>query len=165
MSCIIQVVGKKDVGKTSVIERAIPIIKSMGYTIGVIKHSHHELDLQGKDTYRFWNAGADIVSFLDSKCTLFFKADVKDIVNLFPVDVVIIEGFKELNLTDKRIEVSNVEEDVKRLISLIKECRKLNGVKLISNLGELNINDVKVRLLYNLLNTLNIREVKIASIS
>jgi len=61
--------------------------------------------------------------------------------------------------------VSNVEEDVKRLISLVKECRKLNGVKLISNLGELNINDVKVRLLYNLLNTLNIREVKIASIS
>jgi len=84
MGCIIQVVGKKDTGKTSAIERAVKILKEKGYSVAVVKHSHHEIDIQGKDTYRFWEAGSDIVIFNDSKCVMFYRCNL-NLLYLLPV--------------------------------------------------------------------------------
>ncbi|BFH72447.1 molybdopterin-guanine dinucleotide biosynthesis protein B [Sulfurisphaera javensis] len=160
MPCIIQVIGKKDTGKTSAIEKAVKILKENGYTVAVVKHSHHEIDLQGKDTYKFWNAGSDIVTFNNSKCVLFYKCN-PDLIHFLPVDVVLIEGYKELDL-GKKIEISNpnqVDEVSKRIIEETKNC-KTKG-KIIVDGKKIECNDTITLLLYNLLRYLNIREVKI----
>ena len=47
-------------GKTTLLEKLIPLLNSQGIRIGVIKHAHHdfELDHPGKDSYRLRKAGA-----------------------------------------------------------------------------------------------------------
>ncbi len=51
-------------GKTTYIEKLIPLLKAKGLNVGVIKHDAHdfEVDKEGKDTWRFTHAGADKVS-------------------------------------------------------------------------------------------------------
>lgn len=48
-------------GKTTLLKQLIPILKDKGLRIGIIKHSHHdvELDTPGKDSYELRKAGAD----------------------------------------------------------------------------------------------------------
>jgi len=47
-------------GKTTLLTQLIPILNNKGVRIGVIKHSHHniELDKPGKDSYKLRKAGA-----------------------------------------------------------------------------------------------------------
>ena len=48
-------------GKTTLIEQIIPRLKNEGIRLAVIKHDAHGLkfDKEGKDSWRFSNAGAD----------------------------------------------------------------------------------------------------------
>ncbi|MHC5040335.1 MAG: molybdopterin-guanine dinucleotide biosynthesis protein B [Planctomycetota bacterium] len=60
---IVSVIGKKNSGKTTLLEKLIPELKRRGHRVGVIKHDVHgfEMDHEGKDTYRQFHAGADMV--------------------------------------------------------------------------------------------------------
>ncbi len=60
---IVSIVGKKDAGKTTLIERLIPVLRSRGWRVGTIKHDAHSFDIdhEGKDTWRHQQAGADAV--------------------------------------------------------------------------------------------------------
>lgn len=50
-------------GKTSLLKQLIPLLKNRGLRIGVIKHSHHdfEIDYPGKDSHSLRSAGASPV--------------------------------------------------------------------------------------------------------
>ncbi len=47
-------------GKTTLLKKLIPLLRQRGMRIGVIKHSHHdfEIDYPGKDSYELRKAGA-----------------------------------------------------------------------------------------------------------
>ncbi len=47
-------------GKTTLLKQLIPYLKERGYTLAVIKHAHHEFDVDqaGKDSYELRKAGA-----------------------------------------------------------------------------------------------------------
>ncbi len=47
-------------GKTTLLKKLIPLLRQQGMRIGVIKHSHHdfEIDQPGKDSYELRKAGA-----------------------------------------------------------------------------------------------------------
>lgn len=54
-------VGRSGVGKTTVLERLTALLTQRGYRVAVVKHTRHadlETDAPGKDTRRFWDAGA-----------------------------------------------------------------------------------------------------------
>ncbi|AXW86396.1 molybdopterin-guanine dinucleotide biosynthesis protein MobB [Lonsdalea britannica] len=48
-------------GKTTLLTQLIPLLKASGIRVGMIKHTHHEMDIDtpGKDSYRLRKAGAD----------------------------------------------------------------------------------------------------------
>ncbi len=50
-------------GKTTLLEKLIPELKSRGLRIALIKHGHHDfdIDIPGKDSYRLRQAGASQV--------------------------------------------------------------------------------------------------------
>lgn len=50
-------------GKTTLLESLIPLLKAGGIRLALVKHSHHdfEMDKPGKDSYRLRKAGADQV--------------------------------------------------------------------------------------------------------
>ena len=57
---IIGVVGWKNTGKTTLIEKLIKEFNLRNLTVSTIKHSHHRIsvDKEGTDTFRHFNAGA-----------------------------------------------------------------------------------------------------------
>lgn len=57
---IVSVIGVKNSGKTTLIERLVSTFEKDGYRVGVMKYALREfqVDHEGKDTYRFYHAGA-----------------------------------------------------------------------------------------------------------
>ena len=53
-------VGSSGAGKTTLIERLIPLLTQRGLTVSTLKHAHHgfDIDRPGKDSFRFRAAGA-----------------------------------------------------------------------------------------------------------
>lgn len=112
---VISFVGYSGSGKTTFIVRVIEELKKRGLTLALIKHDAHEFDLdhEGKDTYKFFHSGADIVTiFSKTKSGMMAKNDalleecsgaapaVKKIIKSLPktVDIVIVEGCRESDI-------------------------------------------------------------------
>ncbi len=97
------VIGWKNAGKTSLMERLVAEFTARGYRVSTIKHVHHDVDLDqpGKDSHRHRAAGArEVVLAGAHRFALMVEhragepplADV--IARLAPVDLVLIEGYK-----------------------------------------------------------------------
>ena len=56
----IAIAGYSGSGKTTLIEKVIPSLVMEGFTVSLIKHAHHEFDIDqpGKDSHRHRTAGA-----------------------------------------------------------------------------------------------------------
>ena len=61
---VFAICGYSGSGKTTLIEELIPIMNRRGLRVVVIKHDCHGLsiDREGKDSDRFFKAGADVVA-------------------------------------------------------------------------------------------------------
>ena len=101
MTPIICIAGRSQTGKTTLIEKLIPVLKNRGYRIGTIKHSHHifEMDKTGKDSWRHKDAGAETVIIASPGKIAMVKSDhegtLDSLVNYFSdMDLVITEGYK-----------------------------------------------------------------------
>jgi molybdopterin-guanine dinucleotide biosynthesis adapter protein len=101
--------GYSGSGKTHLVERLIPALKMRGLRVSVVKHAHHDFDIDhpGKDTHRHREAGAfEVVVASDRRLALMreFEQPAKLkvhhlIAELYEgVDWVLVEGFKESNL-------------------------------------------------------------------
>ena len=109
---ILLVVGKKKVGKTTLIEKLIAGLKNKGYKIGSIKYTtqDHEFDTPGKDSFRHAQAGAESTLILSpTKIALFSRTlrhkSIEELLDFVfaGYDLVIGEGFK--NSSFPKIEV------------------------------------------------------------
>lgn len=101
MTPIICIAGRSQTGKTTLIEKLIPVLKERGYRIGTIKHSHHifEMDKTGKDSWRHKDAGAETVIIASPGKIAMVKNDhegsLDSLVDYFSdMDLVITEGYK-----------------------------------------------------------------------
>lgn len=117
------VIGWKNAGKTTLVERLVGEIASRGYTVSTVKHTHHKVDVDrpGKDSHRHRKAGAHQV-ILASSARWALMTELRGqpetplrqlLRHLHPVDLVIVEGYKRD--AHAKIEVRNVELDHPRL--------------------------------------------------
>lgn len=101
-------------GKTMLVERVIPALKLRGLRVSVVKHAHHNFDIDhpGKDSWRHREAGAfEVVVASDRRLALMREferpADLgvhELLAQLWNgVDWVLVEGFKDSSLL--KIEV------------------------------------------------------------
>ena len=110
---IFGVVGWKNSGKTTLVERLIGTLLKKGISVSTIKHSHHhfQIDKEGKDSFRHKQAGANetiLASDLEwakfSNKTPKIHGDLSYYLEqLSNVDLVLVEGFK--GGKHKKIEV------------------------------------------------------------
>lgn len=63
------VAGHSGMGKTTLLERLVPELRSRGLAVSLIKHSHKDIDIDrpGKDSYRLREAGCSEVLLLGDK--------------------------------------------------------------------------------------------------
>lgn len=93
-------------GKTTLLSKLIPQLKKSGKRIALIKHSHHnfEIDKPGKDSYRLRKAGASQVLLVsDDKRAIISEFEHKTKPKLenqlleldqSTLDLILVEGFK-----------------------------------------------------------------------
>ena len=98
------VVGWKNNGKTTLVERLVAHLTAQGYRVSTVKHAHHEVDLDqpGKDTWRHREAGAEEVVLATARrwAVIHELRGAPEpsldalLARMTPVDLVIVEGFK-----------------------------------------------------------------------
>ena len=98
--------GYKKSGKTTLIEQITPVLVAEGMRLAVVKHQHEavQTDQPGRDTYRFYQAGADVLGY-DGQ-SVFIKRHQSEELGLDDLlvllggdyDLILIEGFKHADI-------------------------------------------------------------------
>ncbi|WP_431224435.1 molybdopterin-guanine dinucleotide biosynthesis protein MobB [Serratia sp. L9] len=93
-------------GKTTLLKQLIPRLKQHQVRVGLIKHTHHDMDVDtpGKDSYELRKAGADqTLVASDNRWALMTETpeqqplDLQYLASRFDhdkVDLILVEGFK-----------------------------------------------------------------------
>lgn len=101
---VVGIVGWKNSGKTTLIEKLLRELTGRGMKVSTIKHAHHAFDIdhQGKDSYRHRQAGAEQVLVASAQRWALMH-ELRDkpepslqelLAQLTPCDLVLVEGFK-----------------------------------------------------------------------
>lgn len=97
---MIAVSGVKNSGKTTLLEKMIPVLAARGIRCAVIKHDGHRFlpDREGTDTFRTLSAGAVGTAVFDGEkyqAVKYAAVTETDLTGLFPeADLILLEGLK-----------------------------------------------------------------------
>lgn len=96
------IVGHSGAGKTTLIERLLPVMNARKIRVATIKHSHHEIELDdvGKDSWRHKQAGAQASMLLTPSAMQLVTGEIGDCEPqqlaqryFSDMDLVLAEGF------------------------------------------------------------------------
>ncbi len=115
---VISIVGKKNSGKTTLLIELIKELKERGYSVGIIKHIHHDIEIsdvdkEGTDSFKHFKTGADVVVVAGNRLLALFqnlteKKTIAEITHLLPeINILLTEGFK----IEKMPKIEVVRED------------------------------------------------------
>jgi molybdopterin-guanine dinucleotide biosynthesis protein MobB len=103
---VVSIVGRKNSGKTTLIEGVVAELKNRGHRIGTIKHDSHglkpeDVDHEGTDTYKHQLSGAEIV-ILSGPNKLMLVRELNQPLNIDEIrksyidelDLILTEGYK-----------------------------------------------------------------------
>jgi molybdopterin-guanine dinucleotide biosynthesis protein B len=132
---IVCIVGKSNVGKTTLVVKIIKELRKRNYKVSTIKHDVHgfDIDKPGKDTFKHAQAGADSV-MISSPNKIAMIKKVEEELSLDKLiqlnndsDIIIAEGFKT---SDKpKIEVIRSEKYTESI------CRKEDLIAIASDIN------------------------------
>ncbi|QHW33143.1 molybdopterin-guanine dinucleotide biosynthesis protein B [Paenibacillus rhizovicinus] len=98
---VLQVVGYKNSGKTTLITKLILRLKQAGLLVGTVKHDAHDFDMDkpGTDTWQHQEAGADITAISSASRSAVISRRPEPLSVLLGhmqhADIVLVEGFKQ----------------------------------------------------------------------
>ena len=133
---VIGLAGWSGSGKTTLALRLIGLLKARGLKVATIKHAHHsfDVDVPGKDSHAHREAGANEVLVASHRRIAHMVEDplpseddrraLPDLLaRLGPVDVVLVEGFK--NGDHPKLEVYRADVGKPRLHGTVPNIRAL----------------------------------------
>lgn len=101
---VIGIAGYSGSGKTTLIEKVIPVLVRAGLRVSLIKHAHHEFDVDqpGKDSHRHRHAGcSEVLISSSNRWALMHELRgaaepslQEQLKHFSPCDLVIVEGYK-----------------------------------------------------------------------
>ncbi len=111
-------------GKTTLLEQVIPLLKKTELAIGLIKHSHHDIEMDNpqKDSYRLRHAGScQFLLATKKRHFLFFEySDQKERepsleqcieqLDHTKLDLILVEGFRDEKIPKIEIYRSKLEK-------------------------------------------------------
>lgn len=87
-------------GKTTLLEKLVAELKRRGLRVAAVKHDAHDFDIdhEGKDSWRFTRAGADVTAIISGEKTAIMEnrpLDFDALINkIADVDIILTEGYK-----------------------------------------------------------------------
>lgn len=150
MTAVIQVVGYKNTGKTTLVEKLVRALTEAGYQVGTVKRDAHQFDVdhEGTDTWRHRQAGARMTAITSADRTAIMEEKHTPLDELLQrmggMDIVIVEGFKQERYP--KIVLVRSEEDL-GLVSQLAEVKAIVSWLLPEpeerNIPVLGINDTE----------------------
>jgi len=153
---LLGIVAYSGTGKTTLLKQLIPWLRQRGIRTGLIKHTHHDIDVDtpGKDSFELRKAGADQTMVAsNSRWALMTETPGHDDFSLeylatrfdsSNLDMILVEGFKH--------------EDIDKIVLHRKETRKS-----LESLIDIHVVAVATNDLFapvrQVINILNINEV------
>jgi molybdopterin-guanine dinucleotide biosynthesis protein B len=98
-------------GKTSLLVKLLPLMKLQGLRVAMIKHAHHDFDIDkpGKDSFELRKAGVDQMLIASDKRFALMteyenqaEPDLTELIkhlDLDNIDLVLVEGFRHLSFS------------------------------------------------------------------
>lgn len=146
------IIGWKDSGKTTLVERLIEELTIRGYCISAIKHAHHAFDIDEKyrDSYKFRSAGARRTAIVSrNRWAMIHELRAEEeppleeiIDHVGSCDLILIEGYKRGHFN--KIEVRNPALDKQQLASDDPHIVAIafNGAKEETSLPAFHVDDI-----------------------
>jgi molybdopterin-guanine dinucleotide biosynthesis protein B len=142
--------GPSNSGKTTLIVKLINLFAKK-YKVAVVKHDPKNkavFDKEGKDSFKFTQAGAEVVVTSPQKTVLLSvgEKNMDDIISLFsPFDILFVEGLKNLPLPKIGVFRGKLDESYFEYCKAIAidESIDLKEYKLPKQLSVLDLNDIK----------------------
>ncbi|AIR70025.1 molybdopterin-guanine dinucleotide biosynthesis protein MobB [Dickeya fangzhongdai] len=103
---LLAIAAHSGTGKTTLLKQLIPLLNATGIRVGIIKHTHHDMDVDkpGKDSYELRKAGADqTLVASNTRWALMTETPEQQEPNLHflasrmdssKLDLILVEGFK-----------------------------------------------------------------------
>ncbi|MFZ4834617.1 molybdopterin-guanine dinucleotide biosynthesis protein MobB [Rouxiella sp. Mn2063] len=103
---LLGIVAFSGTGKTTLLKQLIPFLRQQGIRVGLIKHSHHSVDVDtpGKDSFELRKAGANQTMVASSSRWALMtetpeqkELDLRYLASRFDsqfLDLILVEGFK-----------------------------------------------------------------------
>src|SRR5476651_646458 len=103
---LLGIVAYSGTGKTTLLKKLIPYLSSHGLRVGLIKHTHHDVDVDtpGKDSFELRKAGAhQTMVASNQRWALMTETPAAEPLNLqylasrfdsTSLDIILVEGFK-----------------------------------------------------------------------
>ena len=98
---VYSIVAYSGTGKTTLLEKLIIELKKRGLRVAVIKHDAHdfEIDYEGKDSWRFTRAGADVTVVASGMKAAIMEnrhVPIEELISrIAGVDIILTEGYKK----------------------------------------------------------------------
>ncbi len=146
--------GPSNSGKTETIVKLVKYFSDKNYIVATVKHIPGEfsMDVEGKDTWKMGNAGAELVVASSDKENTFIFRNILDIRKMLQImnafgdfDLILIEGFKSIpwirkvkfgDGEKKENTVMDFDGNTDKLIAYIE--RELEIEKIVKKLPNFN---------------------------
>jgi len=110
--------GPSNSGKTTLILKvARKLINEYGKKVAIVKHDPGDkarFDVEGKDSYKFSDTGAEVIVTSPTRTTYFSKKseDLSEMIRLFDTfDILLVEGLKTLPLPRISVFRNSLDSD------------------------------------------------------
>ncbi len=144
-------------GKTTLLVQLIPELKKRGLRVAVIKHAHHNFDVDkpGKDSYELRKAGAAPMLISSARRTVIMidneteaEPELQNLLRHIPVesvDMVLVEGFKQWPFPKIELHRSATGKSLMypQDANIIAIAHDLENNALKTDLPQLNLNNIE----------------------
>tara|TARA_B100001027_G_scaffold71682_1_gene48994 strand:+ start:126 stop:644 length:519 start_codon:yes stop_codon:yes gene_type:complete len=141
-------------GKTTLIKKIVTLLSEKNYKVSVIKHAHHEFDLDkpGKDSYEIRKSGAENILISSSKRWALIHEnkendelrleDLLSILENIKTDIILVEGFKKENFPKIELYRKAIGKEIlfyndSNIVAIASD----ENIKIENNIHKLDLND------------------------
>ena len=154
MTPLLGIVGWSGTGKTTLLKKLIPALNEQGIRTGLIKHTHHNMDVDkpGKDSYELRKAGAyQTLVASAQRWALMTETPAEEPPDLYylasrmdgrTLDIILVEGFKHEAIPKLLLFREGTGRTAEELVCDEHTLALVTDIRIPHTLPVLDINDV-----------------------